>query len=232
MSPDPVLQARGLHRFYRRDGRVDAEVAALRDVDLAVAPGEMVAIIGPSGSGKSTLLGLLAGLDDPDGGTVTVAGERLSHRTAAEQSRLRGRLIGVMTQGSGLVDHLDLLGNVLLAASFRRGMRTTASGARELLDRLGLSRHTARPATLSGGETARANLAMAIVGGPALLLADEPTAEVSRAEEAAILALLAQHRPAAGATVLVTHSEAVAGRADRIVELSAGRIVPGAAVVS
>jgi putative ABC transport system ATP-binding protein len=232
MSPTPVLQARGLHRFYRRDGRVDAEVAALRDVDLAVAPGEMVAIIGPSGSGKSTLLGLLAGLDDPDGGTVTIAGERMSHRAPADQSRLRGRLVGVMTQGSGLVGHLDLLGNVLLAASFRQGRRTTAADARDLLDRLGLPRHTARPASLSGGETARANLAMAIVGGPALLLADEPTAEVSRAEEAAVLALLAAHRPAAGATVLVTHSDAVAGRADRIVQLSAGRIVTSAAALS
>jgi putative ABC transport system ATP-binding protein len=225
-SGAPVLQARGLHRFYRRDGRVDAEVAALRDVDLSVHAGEMVAVVGPSGSGKSTLLGILAGLDEPDGGTVTIAGERMSHRTPAEQARLRGRQVGVMTQGSGLVDHLDVLGNVRLAASFRRGRRVTEREARTLLERLGLgSRSHARPATLSGGETARANLAAALVGSPSLLLADEPTAEVSRAEEAAILELLAEHRPAGSGAVLVTHSAAVARWADRVVELDAGRVV-------
>src|SRR4051812_43373858 len=158
-TPLPVLEARGLHRFYRRGGRVDSEVAALLDADLTVQPGELVAVVGPSGSGKSTLLGLLAGLDDPDGGSVVIAGERMSHRPPGEQSRLRGRLVGVVTQTSGLVDHLSLLDNVLLAASFRRGARVSAADVRELLDRLGLYRHSARPTTLSGGETARANLA-------------------------------------------------------------------------
>jgi putative ABC transport system ATP-binding protein len=223
-TPLPVLEARGLHRFYRRGGRVDSEVAALLDADLTVQPGELVAVVGPSGSGKSTLLGLLAGLDDPDGGSVVIAGERMSHRPPAEQSRLRGRLVGVVTQTSGLVNHLSLLDNVLLAASFRRGARVSAADVRELLDRLGLHRHSARPTTLSGGETARANLAAALVGNPALLLADEPTAEVSRVEETAILQLLDDHRPAAAGTVLVTHSAAVAERADRVLELSAGRI--------
>jgi putative ABC transport system ATP-binding protein len=223
-TPLPVLEARGLHRFYRRGGRVDSEVAALLDADLTVQPGELVAVVGPSGSGKSTLLGLLAGLDDPDGGSVVIAGERMSHRPPAEQSRLRGRLVGVVTQTSGLVTHLSLLDNVLLAASFRRGARVSAADVRELLDRLGLHRHSARPTTLSGGETARANLAAALVGNPALLLADEPTAEVSRVEETAILQLLDDHRPAAAGTVLVTHSAAVAERADRVLELSAGRI--------
>ena len=226
-SGRPALQARGLHRFYRRDGRVDAEVAALRDVDLSVHAGEMVAVVGPSGSGKSTLLGILAGLDEPDGGTVMIAGERMSHRTPPEQARLRGRQVGVMTQSSGLVDHLDVLGNVRLAASFRRGgRRVTEREARSLLERLGLgSRAHARPATLSGGETARANLAAALVGNPSLLLADEPTAEVSREEETAILELLAEHRPAGSGAVLVTHSAAVARWADRVVELDAGRVV-------
>jgi putative ABC transport system ATP-binding protein len=224
-----VLEARGLHRFYRRGGRVDAEVAALRDVDLSVLPGELVAVVGPSGSGKSTLLGLLAGLDDPDGGSVVVAGERMSHIPPAEQSRLRGRRVGIVTQASGLIDHLSLFENVLLAASFRHGPHIPRSAARELLDRLGLHRHGARPATLSGGETARANLATALIGAPALLLADEPTAEVSRAEESAILRLLDENRPADGGAVLVTHSAAVAEHADRVVRLTAGRITTGSA---
>lgn len=218
-----VLTAQGVHRFYRRDGRVDSEVAALRDVDLDVAPGELVAVVGPSGSGKSTLLGLLAGLDDPSGGSVWIAGERISHRTPAEQARLRGRYVGLLTQSSGLLDHLDVLGNVVLAGSFRRPAAGSDHAA-QLLGRLGLGHRThARPSTLSGGETARANLAVALVGDPLVLLADEPTAEVSRAEEAAVLRLLTEHRPAGSGTVVVTHSPAVARAAHRVVMLSAGR---------
>lgn len=225
-GPQAVLEASGLHRFYRRGGRVDSEVAALRDVDLVVAPGELVAVVGPSGSGKSTLLGILAGLDDPDGGTVRIAGTRLSHQSPAEQARLRGRHIGIVTQSSGLLDHLDVLGNLRLASSFRTGRTTTSGDAGDLLDALGLhDRHHARPATLSGGESARANLAAALIGDPELLLADEPTAEISRAEEAAVLRLLREHRPATSGAVLVTHSAVVARSADRVLELVAGRLV-------
>lgn len=219
-----VLQCRGLHRFYRRGGRWDNEVVALRDVDLRVEAGELVAVVGPSGSGKSTLLGLLAGLDDPSGGSVWVAGERMSHRGPAAQARLRGRHIGVLTQASGLVDHLDVLGNIVLAGSFRQP-GADVQQAVELLERLGLShRQHARPNTLSGGETARANLAVALIGDPLVLLADEPTAEVSRAEEAAVLRLLTEQRPPSTGTLVVTHSAAVARAAHRVITLSAGRL--------
>jgi putative ABC transport system ATP-binding protein len=217
---ETVLEARGLHRFFRRGGE---EVAAVRDVSLTITPGEIVAIVGPSGSGKSTLLNLLAGLDDPDGGSVRVAGKQLSHEGASVQSRLRGELIGVLTQSSGLVEHLDVLGNLRLAASFRASTQSTAD-LRSLLDDVQLGhRANARPSTLSGGETSRANLAVALVGCPRLLLADEPTAEVSRAEEASLLRLLRTLQPAAGATVLVTHSPAVAAAADRFIHLLDGR---------
>lgn len=217
----PVLHAQGLHRFFRRGGE---EVAALRDVSLTLLPGETVAVVGPSGSGKSTLLNLLAGLDDPDGGRVTVAGQAMSHESASTQARLRGRRIGVLTQSSGLVEHLDVLGNLRLAGSFRPAAPSTGE-LLALLEAVGLRRRSAaRPSTLSGGETARANLAVALSGGPALLLADEPTAEVSRDEEGAILELLRDLQPADGATVLVTHSTAVADAADRVVHLVDGRV--------
>jgi putative ABC transport system ATP-binding protein len=213
------LDARGLHRFYRRGS---TEVAALLDVSLQCDRGETVAVMGPSGSGKSTLLGLLAGLDDPDGGAVHVEGQLLSHRSAAAAARLRARHIGVLTQASGLLGHLTVLENVQLAASLRadRGPRP-----QELIEGLGLwDVRTATPRTLSGGETARAGLAVALAGSPAVLLADEPTAEVSAAEEESILDLLGQWRPQDGATVVVTHADAVAARADRVVHLSDGRV--------
>ena len=217
---NPVLEASGLHRFFRRGGE---EVAALRDVSVTLAPGELVAVVGPSGSGKSTLLNLLAGLDDPDGGSVRVAGRQRSHETPAAQARLRGRLIGVLTQTSGLVEHLDVLDNLRLAASFR----PTSTGIDELRRLLGSvelgDRVHARPSTLSGGETARANLAVALAGGPRLLLADEPTAEVSTEEETALLELLRTLQPDDGATLLVTHSPAVAAAADRVLHLVDGR---------
>jgi putative ABC transport system ATP-binding protein len=213
------LAAHGLHRFYRRGG---SEVAALLDVSLSCRAGETIAVTGPSGSGKSTLLGLLAGLDDPDGGAVHIAGQRLSHRTPAVAARLRARHIGILTQSSGLLGHLSVLENVRFAAGLRAG---GGPPPEELVDVLGLRavrRSTAR--TLSGGETARAGLAVALAGAPAVLLADEPTAEVSAEEEHTILDLLRQLRPQDGATVVVTHSEVVAARADRIVHLIDGRI--------
>ncbi|MGO4343647.1 ABC transporter ATP-binding protein [Pedococcus sp. 2YAF34] len=216
----PVVDARGLHRFFRRGGE---EVAALRDVSIVLRPGEIVAVVGPSGSGKSTLLNLLAGLDDPDGGSVRVAGRLLSHRSANGQARLRAELIGVLTQTSGLVEHLNVLDNLRLAASFRRES-PPLSELRSLLDDVDLAgRAHARPSTLSGGETARANLATALVSGPRLLLADEPTAEVSTAEEALLLSLIRKLQPIDGATLLVTHSPRVAAAADRVVHLVDGR---------
>jgi putative ABC transport system ATP-binding protein len=232
-----VLEARGLHRFFERE---TDEVAALKDVSFEVRAGELLAVMGPSGSGKSTLLGLLAGLDDPDGGSVFVRGHRLSHRGVPETAVIRGCCVGVLTQSSGLIDHLSVLGNVELAVALRRRARRTrlarslqlsdpppgngSSRAESILEAVGLeARLGARPSTLSGGETARANLAVALAGQPTVLLADEPTAEVSRSEERAMLDLLATTRPPSGATVLVTHSEVVAEAADRVIELVDGR---------
>ncbi|MDQ6642141.1 MAG: ATP-binding cassette domain-containing protein [Actinomycetota bacterium] len=220
MSSASVLEARGLHRFFRRGGE---EVAALRDVSLTLAPGELVAVVGPSGSGKSTLLNLLAGLDDPDGGSVRVADRQLSHESATTQARLRGELIGVLTQTSGLLEHLDVLGNLKLAVSFR-GNGSSTKDLLSLLEGLGMQeRAHARPSTLSGGETARANLAVALAGGPRLLLADEPTAEISSTEESSVLDLLRTMLPVDGAMLLVTHSPAVASAADRVVHLVDGK---------
>ncbi|MDP9100959.1 MAG: ATP-binding cassette domain-containing protein [Actinomycetota bacterium] len=227
MSPAPVpLEARGLHRFHRRGG---TEVAALLDVGLRVDEGESVAVMGPSGSGKSTLLSLLAGTDQPDGGSVHVEGSLLSHVGDREATRLRARHIGVLTQSGGLLGHLSVLDNVRLAASLRptRPAGRTVMAPEEVLEALGLAAvGRARPATLSGGEAARAGLAVALAGTPTILLADEPTAEISADEETSLLDLLSVARPADGATVIVTHSAAVAQRADRVIRLLDGRLTP------
>lgn len=213
------LEAEGLHRFYRQG---EFEVAALRDVSLSCAAGETVAVTGPSGSGKSTLLGLLAGLDDPDGGVVRISGRRLSHLRPAASAALRASRIGVLTQASGLFGHLTVLENVRFAASLRD---TAGPAPDELIAALGLAAvRDSRPVTLSGGETARAGLAVALAGAPLVLLADEPTAEISSAEEHTVLDLLHAWRPAHAATVIVTHSPVVAASADRVVQLLDGKV--------
>jgi putative ABC transport system ATP-binding protein len=223
-----VLSAVGLHRFYRT---AESEVAALRDVTVELAAGEIVAVVGPSGSGKSTLLGILAGLDDPDGGAVHVAGRRLSHESAARQARLRGEYLGVLTQAGGLIEHLTVRGNVALAAWTRHRTRRSNGTAPlraevgKALDAVRLTaRAGARPSQLSGGETARAGLAVALVAKPLVLLADEPTAELSADEERELLTLLPELLPPGGAAVLVTHSEAVAAIAHRVLEMRDGRL--------
>ncbi len=222
-SADTVLEASELYRFYHAG---DDETFALRGVSLSVAAGEIVAVVGPSGSGKSTLLACLAGLDEPDGGYVSVAGTRITRRPEAERARLRARWIGVLLQSGNLLDHLSVTNNVRAAHTLVRDADRAGDDVASLLADVGLaSRAHARPATLSGGEAARAGLAVALANDPPLLLADEPTGEVDEANERLILDLL-RHRAESGhAVVIVTHSTRAALEADRIVHLRDGRIV-------
>ncbi len=238
--PYPVLELRGIHRFYFPGA--DNEISAIKDVSISVEPGEFVAIVGPSGSGKSTLLSIMAGLDQPNGGSVWIDGDRFSHRSRSAQAAWRGSSIGVMTQSSGLWEHLSVGHNVKLGDSLRRRARRHLANepgyaidrspqlptlsATAILDAVGLGdRWDDRPSTLSGGETARANLAVALAGSPRILLADEPTAEISRSEERAILELISSTRPQDGATVIVTHSDSVANAADRVIEMQDGKVI-------
>jgi putative ABC transport system ATP-binding protein len=184
----------------------------------------MVAIVGPSGSGKSTLLACLAGIDEPDGGRVSIAGEPISRRPEAERARLRARWVGVLQQSGNLVGHLTVQQNVELARSLtdRRG---DAMPVDDLLDGVGLAeRAQATPARLSGGEAARAGLAVSLANDPPLLLADEPTGEVGAGDEHLLLELFRERVDGGAAVVLVTHSEQAALVADRVVHLRDGRI--------
>jgi len=212
----PVLVAENLYRFFHTG---DEETLALRGVSLAVEPGELLAVTGPSGSGKSTLLACLAGLDDPDGGRVFVSGRLMSRRPEPERAALRARYIGMLFQSHNLLEHLTVEQNLALVQRLAR--RTPDRKA--LLADLGLAgRAGAYPSELSGGEAARAALAVALANDPPVLLADEPTGEVDTAAEARVLVLLRARVEAGGAVVVVTHSPAVAGAADRTIPLRDG----------
>ena len=216
-----ALEARSLYRFFHAG---DDETLALQGVSLRVERGELVAVTGPSGSGKSTLLACLAGLDEPDGGSVHVDGERISRRSEDERARVRAARVGVLYQQANLVGHLSVEANVRLAQRLGDDV-TDAAWRTQLLERCGIaSRAHARPGQLSGGELARAGLAVALANDPAVLLADEPTGELDEITAAAVAALL-RERAAAGAAVLVaTHSADVAAGADRELRLRDGRV--------
>jgi putative ABC transport system ATP-binding protein len=220
----PAIVAESLHRFFHSG---DEETQALRGVSVTVAAGEFVAVVGPSGSGKSTLLWCLAGLDEPDGGTVRIDGTRLTRRPEAERARLRARLVGVLTQSGNLLGHLSIEQNIALARSLagRRSRRADNHLADLALADLALAhRAHARPDTLSGGETVRAGLAVALANDPPVLLADEPTGELDSSTEAQVLDILTRRAHNGTALLVASHSAAVAAAADRVITLCNGEI--------
>ncbi|MER5730305.1 ATP-binding cassette domain-containing protein [Streptomyces sp. NPDC002138] len=221
----PALDARELYRFYRAG---EEETLALRGVSVTVAPGELVAVVGPSGSGKSTLLACLAGLDEPEGGVVRVAGERISHRPEAERARVRARRIGILLQTENLIAHLDVAQNIRLARTAAGRHSVGAPPVEALLDQVGLlGRARSLPRELAGGELARAGLAVALANDPDVLLADEPTGELDGSTERRVLDLLrARGRDGRRGALLVTHSAAAVRGADRVLTLRDGRIGP------
>ncbi len=216
-----VLEAFDLYRFFHTG---EDETLALRGVSLHVDVGEMVVVMGPSGSGKSTLLSCLVGLDEPDGGHVELLGKRLTRRPEAERAAMRAAEIGILLQSRNLFEHLSVTDNMRL--QMRLAHKFDRQRLDDLVDNVGLAdRRHARPSQLSGGEAARAGLAVALSTNPNVLLADEPTGEVDAETEQDILRLLAARRQAGGATLIVTHSDALAARADRVVRLFDGRVV-------
>jgi putative ABC transport system ATP-binding protein len=220
----PLVDARELYRFFHAG---DDETFALRGVSVSVGAGELVAVVGPSGSGKSTLLACLAGLDEPDGGHVMIAGQRITRRPEATRAGLRARWIGMLLQSGNLVEHLSVAQNIEAAQALvpRVTGRGDRNGARRLLDDVGLAeRASARPSTLSGGEAARAALAVAMANDPPVLLADEPTGEVDRLAEGRVLELLRSRANRGKAVLVVTHSATVASAADRVVHMVDGRV--------
>jgi len=222
----PALEARALSKIvFDATGRL----TILDDINLTVARGQSVAILGPSGSGKSTLLGLLAGLDVPSSGSVRLLGEELFALDEDGRARLRARSLGFVFQSFQLLPHLTALENVMLplelgadAFASERFVKT----ASELLDRVGLrDRQSHYPTTLSGGEQQRVALARAFVAQPAVLMADEPTGSLDEKTGGVVADLLFELNCEAGSTLLlVTHDPNLAVRCARKISLHAGRI--------
>ncbi len=215
-----VLRARELYRFYRAG---DEETLALRGVSIEVPAGKLLSVAGPSGSGKSTLLACLAGLDEPDGGSVYLRETPISHRPEHARSALRARHIGTLFQTANLLEHLTVRRNLELVQ--RLAGRRDRDRADALLEAVGLTRRGgARPSELSGGEAVRAGLAVALANDPDVLIADEPTGELDGQTEAGVLQLIRDQADRGKAVVLASHSAAVAALADQVIQLKDGQV--------
>jgi putative ABC transport system ATP-binding protein len=220
----PALTVRGLRKTFEAE---NAPVRALRGVDLTVPAGEFVAVMGPSGCGKSTLLNLVAGLDVPDEGTITVAGEEVTGRGEDDLARLRRKHMGIVFQFFNLLEGMTVLENVALPTIIAgRKRRIAETRARDLLDLLGIGdKASAVPGVLSGGQRQRLAIARALANEPTLLLADEPTGALDSDGGAEVIELLRRLHAGGQTVILVTHDSDVAEAAQRIVRMRDGRIV-------
>jgi putative ABC transport system ATP-binding protein len=223
IRPEALIQVTDVTKRYESGSR-----PALDQITLTVAAGEAVAVMGPSGSGKSTLLNLLAGLDKPSSGTVTVAGQRVDALSETKAARYRRRQVGMIFQFFNLLEDLTVADNVLLPAQLagipRRKARVRCA---ELLAQLGIERYRdTYPGRLSGGERQRVAIARALINRPAALLADEPTGAVDTATGEEIGRLLLELNAAGQTLVMVTHNPDLAAKyANRTVRLADGRVV-------
>ena len=223
-----MIELSNIRKTYRQGGN---EIHALDGIDLRVAPGEFVAIMGPSGSGKSTLLNVLGALDRPDTGRYRLAQDEISALDDDAASDVRNRRIGFVFQSFHLLPRLTVLENVLLPQRYARHADTgAAERAVALLERIGLGQRIGHlPGQLSGGQLQRAAIARALLNQPALLLADEPTGNLDSRSATDVLELLRELHAGGQTLVLVTHDPAIAAGAQRTIHLRDGRIAEGGA---
>lgn len=220
---DVVLRCNGISKVYE-DG--DRSVRVLDGIDLALAAGEKIAIVGASGSGKSTLLNILGGLDHPSGGQVVLGGQDLATLSERALCGLRNRRLGFVYQFHHLLPEFDALENVAMPLLIRGiGRKDAWNSAREILARVGLQeRTTHRPGQLSGGERQRVAIARALVGRPDCVLLDEPTGNLDPHSAQQVLGLIDELGAESASFIVVTHDPAIAARMHRTLELKAGKL--------
>ncbi|MDA1069883.1 MAG: ABC transporter ATP-binding protein [Proteobacteria bacterium] len=224
---EAALELRGVGRTFVQG---DRKLEVLKDVSLALHPGELVALVGPSGSGKSTLLYIAGLLERPDRGEILIEGKPCDLRNDARRTALRGQNLGFVYQFHHLLPEFSALENVVLPQLIAgKSKRQARERARDLLSHLGLAeRLSHRPARLSGGEQQRVAIARALANQPAVLLADEPTGNLDHdTADEVVSQLLEQVRGRGLAALIATHNMELAGRMDRILRMQDGRLVEG-----
>ena len=219
----PILSARNVSKTYRSGS---LEVPALRNVDIEVEAGEFVLVMGPSGNGKTTLLNCLSGLDDIDEGVVEIEGYSIHELRDRKRTKLRASSMGFVFQAYNLIPVLSAVENTELPLLVNGvGPREARRGAKEILERVGLSdRLDHRPNELSGGEQQRVTIARALAAQPAIVWADEPTGNLDSETAASILELLVEVHTAGQTLVMVTHEPDIANLADRLVLIRDGMV--------
>ena len=226
MMKEPFFRMTGINKFYQMG---DEQMHILKDIDLEVARGEYLSVLGPSGSGKSTLMNIIGCLDTPTSGSYILDGEIIEDMTEAELARIRSREIGFIFQNSQLLPRLDALRNVEMPLIYAGvAPRERRRRAMEMLDRVGLSdRMYHYPNQLSGGQQQRVAIARALVGDPSILLADEPTGALDQKTGKQVMALFQELNSEGRTIIMITHDMNIATCARRVVHIIDGELTEG-----